>query len=106
MNYYLNRFHVVLRKPHDQKKRPVCIPQAVLKAKANQVVEKIEKDLEDENGGIGVYSVSLSKNYILANNEWKEGIMTKIVDGHNLYNFIDTDILLRLEELEREEGLR
>ncbi|MBA0603948.1 hypothetical protein Gorai_000033, partial [Gossypium raimondii] len=91
---------------NQRKKRPLCIPQAVLEAKVKQVAEKIEKNLEDENGGTGVYSASLSKNYVLENNESKEDIMTKIVDGHNLYNFIDTDILLRLEELEREEGLR
>ncbi|MFQ6646937.1 hypothetical protein Gotur_019423 [Gossypium turneri] len=82
------------------------IGQGVLEAKAKQVAEKIEKDLEDENGDTGVYSASLSKNYVLENNEWKEDIMTKTVHGHYLYNFIDTDILLRLEELDREEGLR
>ncbi|MBA0813774.1 hypothetical protein Gohar_027596 [Gossypium harknessii] len=64
-----------------RKKRPLCIPQAVLEAKAKQVVEKIEKDLEDENGGTRVYSASLSKNCVLENNEWKEDIMTKIVDA-------------------------
>ncbi|TYJ04879.1 hypothetical protein E1A91_A12G124300v1 [Gossypium mustelinum] len=90
-------FHVALPKPRDQKERPACIPQAVLETK---------KDLEDENGGAGVYSASLRKNYILSNDEWKEDIMPEILDGHNVYDFIDPDILLRLEELEREEGLR
>lgn len=82
----------------------------VLEAKAKQAVEKekrkTEKDLEGENGGAGVYSANLRKNYILANDEWKEDILPEILDGHNVYDFIDPDILLRLEELEREEGLR
>ncbi|TYG89835.1 hypothetical protein ES288_A12G132800v1 [Gossypium darwinii] len=103
-------FHVALPKPRDQKERPACIPQAVLETKAKQAAEKekrkTEKDLEDENGGAGVYSASLRKNYILSNDEWKEDIMPEILDGHNVYDFIDPDILLRLEELEREEGLR
>ena len=32
--------------------------------------------------------------------------MPEILDGHNVYDFVDPDILHRLEELEREEGLR
>ncbi|KAE8673741.1 Nucleolar GTP-binding protein 1 [Hibiscus syriacus] len=110
INDCLNRFHVALPKPRDQKERPPCIPQAVLEAKAKQVAEemkrKTEKDLEEENGGAGVYSASLKKHYLLANDEWKEDILPEILDGHNVYDFIDPDILLRLEELEREEGLR
>ncbi|KAK5776197.1 hypothetical protein PVK06_044156 [Gossypium arboreum] len=109
-NAACERFHVALPKPRDQKERPACISQAVLETKAKQAAEKekrkTEKDLEDENGGAGVYSASLRKNYILSNDEWKEDIMPEILDGHNVYDFIDPDILLRLEELEREEGLR
>ncbi|KAK9005567.1 hypothetical protein V6N11_042995 [Hibiscus sabdariffa] len=109
MNDFRNRIHVALPKPRDQKERPPCIPQAVLEAKAKQAEEekrKTEKDLEEENGGAGVYSASLKKNYMLASDEWKEDVLPEILDGHNVYDFIDPDILLRLEELEREEGLR
>ncbi|KAM5584543.1 nucleolar GTP-binding protein 1-like [Rosa sericea] len=110
INDCLNRFHVAMPKPRDQKERPPCIPQAVLEAKAKQAAEKekrtTEKDLEDENGGAGVYSASLKKNYILAHDEWKEDIMPEILDGHNVFDFVDPDILNRLEELEREEGIR
>ncbi|KAI8023689.1 Nucleolar GTP-binding protein 1 [Camellia lanceoleosa] len=97
-------------KPRNQKERLSCIPQAVLEAKAKKETEKekrkLEKDLENDNGGAGVYSASLKKHYILANDEWKEDIMPEIFDGHNVYDFIDPNILQRLEELEREEGLR
>ncbi|KAF5447800.1 hypothetical protein F2P56_033322 [Juglans regia] len=110
INDCLNRFHVAIPKPRDQKERPPYIPQAVLEAKAKQAAEKekrkTERDLEDENGGAGVYSASLKKNYMLANDEWKEDVMPEIIDGHNVYDFIDPDILQRLEELEQEEGLR
>ncbi|KAK3205289.1 hypothetical protein Dsin_019335 [Dipteronia sinensis] len=110
INDCLNRFHVAIPKPRDQKERPPCIPQAVLEAKAKEAAEKekrkTEKDLENENGGAGVYSASLKKHYLLASDEWKEDIMPEILDGHNVYDFVDPDILLRLEELEREEGIR
>ncbi|KAL1828764.1 hypothetical protein DCAR_0208021 [Daucus carota subsp. sativus] len=110
INDCLNRFHVATPKPRDQKERPPCIPQAVLEAKAKEAAEKekrkLERDNENENGGAGVYSASLKKHYILADDEWKEDIMAEILDGHNVYDFVDPDILQRLEELEREEGLR
>ncbi|GMH14211.1 hypothetical protein Nepgr_016052 [Nepenthes gracilis] len=113
INDCLNRFHVAVPKPRDRMERPPCIPQAVLEARAKQAAEnadretkRTEKDLENENGGAGVYSANLRKHYILANEEWKEDIMPEILDGHNVYDFVDPDILQRLEELEREEGLR
>ncbi|KAG5521007.1 hypothetical protein RHGRI_033527 [Rhododendron griersonianum] len=62
-------------KPRDQKERPSCIPQAVLETEAEKEMEKknknLERDLEDETGGAGVYSADLKKHYILANDEWK-----------------------------------
>ncbi|XP_028779986.1 nucleolar GTP-binding protein 1 [Neltuma alba] len=110
INDCLNRFHVAVPKPRDDKERPPCIPPAVLEAKARQAAEKekrkTEKDLENENGGAGVYSANLRKNYILADDEWKEDVLPEILDGHNVYDFVDPDILHRLEELEREDGLR
>ncbi|KAH7836271.1 hypothetical protein Vadar_034241 [Vaccinium darrowii] len=109
MNDCLNRFHVAMPKPRDQKERPSCIPQAVLETKAKKEMErenkKLERDLEDETGGAGVYSADLRKHYILANDEWKEDVMPEILNGHNVYDFVDPDILHRLEDLRHEEGL-
>ncbi|CAD6218752.1 unnamed protein product [Miscanthus lutarioriparius] len=104
----LNRFHVAVPKPRDNKERSVCIPLAVLEARVNAAAKekKLEKNLENENGGSGVYSASLKKHYILANDEWKEDILPEILDGHNFADFVDPDIKVRCEELEREEGLR
>jgi nucleolar GTP-binding protein len=114
INDCLNRFHVAMPKPRDNKERPACIPQAVLDARASaaaakekkKLERKLEKDLENENGGAGVYSASLKKHYLLADDEWKEDILPEILDGHNVADFLDPDILQRCEELEREEGLR
>ncbi|CAI9268002.1 unnamed protein product [Lactuca saligna] len=95
-------------KPRDQKERLVCIPKSVLEAKAmeaEKVKRKLEMDNENENGGAGVYSASLKKHYLLVDDKWKEDNMSEILDGHNAFNFIDQDILQRLEELEKEEGL-
>ena len=40
---------------------------------------------------------------MLRNDEWKNDIMPEILDGHNVADFIDPDILEKLDELEREE---
>ncbi|CAA0805713.1 Nucleolar GTP-binding protein 1 [Striga hermonthica] len=97
-----NRIHVAIPKQRDGKERPPCIPSPILEARAEEKEKrKLEKDLENENGGAGVYSASLTKNYILANDEWKSDPIPEILDGHNVSDFIDADILRRLEELER-----
>lgn len=110
INDCLNRIHVAMPKTRDGKERLPCIPQAVLDAKARVAAakesRKLERDLEDENGGAGVYSASLKKRYLLADESWKEDVIPEILDGHNVADFIDSDIMQRLEELEREEGLR
>ncbi|XP_020594215.1 nucleolar GTP-binding protein 1-like, partial [Phalaenopsis equestris] len=92
INDCLNRFHVAIPKPRDNKERPPCIPLAVLEARAKENEKrenrKLERDLENENGGAGVYSANLRKHYILAEEEWKEDIMPEILDGHNIYDFV------------------
>ncbi|KAL9236378.1 hypothetical protein vseg_011057 [Gypsophila vaccaria] len=113
INDCLNRFHVALPKPRDEKLRVPCIPPSVLEERAKEAADKAEREKrkterewEDENGGAGVYSASLKKHYLLANDEWKEDIIPEFLDGHNVFDFVDPDILQRLEELEREEGIR
>ncbi|KAF8110018.1 hypothetical protein N665_0088s0033 [Sinapis alba] len=100
---HLSRFHVAIPKLRDDKERLPCIPQVDMEAGEKK---KTEKDLEDENGGAGVYSASLKKKYILADESWKEDIIPEICDGLNVADFIDSDILNRLEELTSEEALR
>lgn len=108
LNDCLNRIHVAMPRPRDKVDRPPCIPLAVLEAKAKETTKerKLEKDLENENGGAGVYSANLRKRYILANEEWRDDLIPEIMDGHNIADFIDPDILQRLEELEQEEIVR
>ncbi|KAJ4872441.1 Nucleolar GTP-binding protein 1 [Raphanus sativus] len=104
INDRLNRFHVAMPKLRDDKERLPCTPQVVMEA--GEEKKKTEKDLEDENGGAGVYSASLTKKYILADESWKYDIIPEICDGHNVADFMDTDILNRLAELTSEEDRR
>jgi nucleolar GTP-binding protein len=65
INDCLNRIHVAVPRQRDQKERPPCIPQAVLDAKVAEakVLEKrkLEKDLENENGGAGKITLYSSR---------------------------------------------
>lgn len=123
-----NRIRVAVPKTRDGVTREAFIPEAVKKRQAALAAKKqkmaaeggeesdadeaeedavprrkLERDLEAENGGAGVYSVDLKKNYLLKNDEWKYDIMPEIGSGKNFADFIDPDILERLDELEAEE---
>jgi nucleolar GTP-binding protein len=64
---------------------------------------KLEKDLEQEHGGAGVFNVDLKKKYLLGDDDWKYDTIPEFLDGHNVADFIDPEIEEKLEALEREE---
>ncbi|KAK4049403.1 Nucleolar GTP-binding protein 1 [Microbotryomycetes sp. JL201] len=102
-----NRVRVAMPVPRDGAKREPFIPQAVLEKKKYDKNDpnrrKLERDYEEEAGGAGVWSFDMKKNYMLANDDWKYDVMPEIQDGKNVADFIDPDIVARLEELEAEE---
>ncbi|KAK6180817.1 hypothetical protein SNE40_008801 [Patella caerulea] len=65
---------------------------------------KLERDIELEMGDD--YSLDLRKTWDLANEEEKYDVLPEIWNGHNVADFIDPDIMTKLEELEKEEELR
>mmetsp|Transcript_20120 Transcript_20120/g.43823 ORF Transcript_20120/g.43823 Transcript_20120/m.43823 type:complete len:675 (+) Transcript_20120:351-2375(+) len=107
INDVVNRIHIAQPKPRDGVSRPPVIPPGVAEARARRAAgerRKTEKELQDENGGAGVYNADLRKHYQLNNEEWKYDLMPEIMDGHNILDFIDPDIDAKLAELEREEA--
>ncbi|KAJ9635897.1 Nucleolar GTP-binding protein 1 [Coniosporium tulheliwenetii] len=64
---------------------------------------RLERDIEEENGGAGVYNINLRKKYMLDNPEWREDKVPEVFDGKNVYDFIDPDIEAKLAALEEEE---
>ncbi|CAG8740103.1 12406_t:CDS:2, partial [Acaulospora colombiana] len=87
--------------------RPPVIPEAVKGRPSFDVKDpkrrKLERDLEAEGGGPGVYSIDLKKKYMLKNSDWKYDVIPEIMDGKNVADFIDQDIGEKLDALEREE---
>ncbi|KAF8499763.1 P-loop containing nucleoside triphosphate hydrolase protein [Russula emetica] len=109
INTIINRIHVAQPKPRDEVVREPFIPEVVKLRKKYDKNDpdrrKLERDIELEEGGAGVYNINIKKNYHLANDEWKSDIIPEIMDGKNIADFIDPDIAEKLEALEREEGM-
>ncbi|KAK9897773.1 nucleolar GTP-binding protein 1 [Cystobasidium minutum MCA 4210] len=124
-----NRIRVAMPAPRDRAQRQAFIPEGVLKKqqeaeerKARRLAaaaagdedaleddeddlptRKLERDLEAVGGGAGVYSHDMQKIYLLKDDEWKYDKMPHVLNGKNVADFIDPDILDRLDALEAEE---
>ncbi len=123
----LNRLHLATPKTVNADRKP-NIPASVLAKRAKQVAattavetemaddedvqmetvekRKTERDLQEENGGAGVYSMDWRKLYDLKKPEWAYDLIPEIVDGKNIADFVDPAIEERLAALEREEDAR
>jgi len=107
MGEIINRLHVAMPKPRDNKERPAFIPEgAVKKGKGMNVdkpYRKLQKEYERELGDD--YKFDDKKLYMVANDQ-KYDIIPELLDGKNVADYIDPDIFEKLEALEREEELR
>lgn len=103
----INKLHLAQPVARDDKQRPAFIPEAALsKRKFDQedpMRPKLAKEIEQENGGAGVFNVDLKASYLLKDQEWKYDKIPEIMDGKNVADFIDPEIQEKLEALEREE---
>ncbi|KAL2012497.1 hypothetical protein VTN00DRAFT_22 [Thermoascus crustaceus] len=101
----LARIHVA--QPMGGVTRETFIPEAVKTMKKYDKNDperrKLERDIEEENGGPGVYSFDLKKNYDLADDEWKHDKIPEVWNGKNIADYVDPDIEAKLQALEEEE---
>ncbi|KAK3702869.1 hypothetical protein QZH41_014142 [Actinostola sp. cb2023] len=105
----INRLHVAMPAPRDEIARPPFIPQAVLdKKKAMQVEEGKKKKLavEMEKELAEDYYLDMRHHWDLKKEEDRGDVIPEIFLGKNVADYIDPDIMKKLEELEREEELR
>lgn len=123
----MSRIHVAVPKKRDNKERGATIPESVVierqmeKEKAadmdvdaleeNPEVVKLTKykrrtlkDVEEENGGAGVFSFDHREHWQLEKEEWKHDDIPEIFLGKNVLDYYDADIMERLEALENEEA--
>ena len=102
----VSRIHVSMPRHRDGVARPPIIPAGVVEARAKRDAgerRRTEKDLQEEQGGAGVYTQDMRKLWDLKDPAWRYDIMPEIFEGRNVMDFIDPDIDAKLEALEREE---
>ncbi|XP_061443484.1 GTP-binding protein 4 [Rhineura floridana] len=108
VNDILNRLHLAVPSKRDNKERPPFIPEGALLRKKRMEVDvpkkKLEKDIEMEMGDD--YVLDLKKYWDLMNPSEKYDKVPEIWEGHNIADYIDPDIMKKLEQLEEEEELR
>lgn len=108
VNDIANRLHVAVPQKRDHKERPPCIPESVKKKREAMEIDrekrKLERDIELEEGDD--YILDLRKTWDLRNPEEKYDVIPEIWEGHNVADFIDPDIMKKLDALEKEEELR
>ncbi|KAK3075631.1 Nucleolar GTP-binding protein 1 [Teratosphaeriaceae sp. CCFEE 6253] len=101
----LRRIHVA--QPLGGIVREPFIPEAALNKmkfdKDDPNRPKLMRDIEEENGGPGVFNVNLKEKYLLEDDSWKEDKIPETFNGRNVYDFIDQDIEAKLAALEAEE---
>ena len=113
----------------DNRKRAPNIPQSFLEEKQNKLNEEKNEKFDEEkflredninnlekkiknnkfkeiieaNGGTGIYYFPLREEFKLENPDWKYDIWPEFMDGKNVFDFVDKDILKKVEALEKEE---
>mmetsp|Transcript_6579 Transcript_6579/g.6478 ORF Transcript_6579/g.6478 Transcript_6579/m.6478 type:complete len:642 (-) Transcript_6579:159-2084(-) len=107
VNNVLNKIHVARPQARDDLDRSAHIPDAVKELKKYDAEDpnrrRLARDIEAENGGAGVFNINLKDKYLLEDEEWKNDIMPEVLDGKNVYDFLDPDIAAKLQALEEEE---
>jgi nucleolar GTP-binding protein len=133
---YNNRIHIAQPIKRDNRKRNPFIPDSVVEEKKqianedklmdknpedefNRLLKEGEdeglvktirrnriKELMEQKGGDGVFFMPDREHFILEKPEWKDDVMPEIMDGKNIFDFVDPDIKLKVEQLQLEEDQR
>ncbi|XP_063778007.1 GTP-binding protein 4 [Pseudophryne corroboree] len=108
VNDVLNRLHLAVPSKRDEKERPPFIPEGALARKKRMDTDapkkRLEKDIEEEMGDD--YILDLQKYWDIMNSSEKYDRIPEVWQGHNIADYIDPDIMKKLEELEKEEELK
>lgn len=65
--------------------------------------KKLAREIQDEQGGAGVFNVDLRGEWKLDDPAWAYDKIPEVFDGKNVYDYIDPDIEKKLAALEEEE---
>lgn len=98
---------VATPKPRDSVTRPPCIPQAFINDKIKGAKpDRVDyHEVQEANGGAGVYYLPEHEHFDLEDEAWKYDVVPEIMNGKNVADFYDPDIVQKLIELEKEEDM-
>jgi len=102
---------LAIPRPRDNKDRLPNIPDTVFeeRVKKSSNEEIIKEEIQEEEQPFwlrGFNSIEWKKKYLLKDPEWRFDIIPEVINGINISDYIDPDIMKRLEELEKEEEER
>jgi len=113
----LNRVHVAMPVPRDDKERPSYIPENF--NHHNEIGENEENELSKKKDEEWKYQQRLYKeldpdykgmdwkgDYLLDDPEWNHDRLPEIMDGKNVFDYWSGDVEEKLDELELEETAR
>lgn len=115
VNDVLNRLHVAQPQKRDEQVRAPFIPDGVLRKlesmQVNQADGEVEKPKKKTERDLEVeleedYHLDLRKTWSLAKDDEKYDILPEIYRNKNIADFVDPEIMKKLEELEQEEEAR
>jgi len=123
INNVMSRLQVFYPAKRDENKREPFIPKSVQTSKPKRsnvgysISKKTLKDTDEpmdasvktardfmwENGGPGVWAPDYRDIYDLKEEEWRYDAIPQILNGKNICDYVDPDIQVKLEALEKEE---
>jgi nucleolar GTP-binding protein len=111
INEITNRIHVSMPQRRDNVQRPPYVPPTVGVVEEGEVVRERRQEYEEQmelfrEMDPAYKGVDWRKYYTLENDEWKYDKIPEIMDGLNISDYIDPDLIEKLEALEREEEER
>ena len=105
LNDLLRRIHVA--QPMGGVTREAFIPESVKNRvrydKNDPNRPKLERDIEEENGGAGVYNIDLKKKYLEIDPSQMHDTIPEFLNGRNVADYVDPEIAAKLARLEDEE---
>lgn len=85
--------------------RPPVIPDSIKVGQKLTLDRPTLKEVQETQGGAGVFNFPLQEHFLLEDPDWKYDIMPEFFEGKNVADFVDIDIEKKLMELEQEEEM-
>ena len=102
---FLKGISVVFPNKKDGRERPPTIPQPILDGKPLKMDRPTMREISFKYGGPGVFIFPKHEHFLLEKDEWKYDEIPQIMDGMNVMDFYDKDIVANLAKLEEEEKI-